>query len=100
MPPTFANVSGSRIHTAATSAAKSGESALRIAAVEASMVVSACAMSTNGMSRPITATKRYARQRRVQSIEPPLARSSAKSASPAISTRAAMSAIEPKYGTA
>ena len=58
MPATFAGVIGSLIQIAATIDAKSGESALRIAAVEASITVSACAMITNGSAMPIAPTKR------------------------------------------
>ena len=58
MPPAFAGVIGSRIQIAATTEAKSGESALRIAAVEASIDCSACAISTKGTAMPTAPTKR------------------------------------------
>ena len=48
MPADFAGVIASRIHMAARSVVKRGTSALRIEAVEASIVRRASAMSTNG----------------------------------------------------
>ena len=58
MPAAFAAVTRSWIQSAATTVAKSGASAFRIAAVEASIAVRPCAMSTKGSAMPMLPTKR------------------------------------------
>ena len=100
MPAALAGVTGSRIHTAATREAKSGESAFRIAAVDASIAVRARAMSTKGSANPTHPTKRYASQCRLQPTVPPVAATNARSANPAISTRSSISSTGPMYATA
>ena len=100
MPVIFAGVTGSRIHTAATSVAKSGESALRIAAVEASIVVSAFAMRTKGAASPTAPTKRNARQCLRHPTTPPVALRKSSNARPATTTRSSMSGTGPNEGTA
>ena len=58
MPASFSTVRRSRIQTAATIAEKMGEVALRIAAVEASIVFTAVPMSQKGIATPTTPSTR------------------------------------------
>ncbi len=52
MPATFSKVRRSRIQTEATMAEKMGDVALRMAAVDASIVFTAVPMSQKGMATP------------------------------------------------